>query len=103
MNLGTQWTGLFAGKTLDLDGACKYLDTYYDSGGNWVDVASNYQDGQSEYIVGEWMKRRGNRDDMVISTKYTSNYMIRKEGFYQGIGINYTGNQKKSLMLSVRA
>jgi hypothetical protein len=40
---------------------------------------------------------------MVISTKYTSNYMIRKEGFYQGIGINYTGNQKKSLMLSVRA
>lgn len=34
--------------------------------------ANNYQDDESESWIGEWMKERGNRDEMVIATKFTS-------------------------------
>ena len=41
-------------------------------GGNFIDTASNYQNEQSETWIGEWMKERGCRDEMVIATKYTT-------------------------------
>lgn len=34
--------------------------------------ASDPQDEQSETILGEWMAERGNRDRLVIATKYTT-------------------------------
>lgn len=51
------------------------LDTYYDLGGNFIDTANAYQGGESEQWIGEWMKARGNREEMVISTKYFMNTM----------------------------
>jgi aryl-alcohol dehydrogenase-like predicted oxidoreductase len=52
------------------------LDYYFDNGGNFVDTADMYSQwapghvgGESETIIGNWMKRRGNRKDMVIATK----------------------------------
>ncbi len=36
-------------------------------GGNFIDTASNYQNEQSEMWIGEWMKERGCRDEMVIA------------------------------------
>ena len=33
-----------------------------------VILHSNYQDGQSEQYIGEWMQKRQNRDEMVIAT-----------------------------------
>jgi len=52
------------------------LDAYFDAGGNFLDTADSYpfwapgnEGGESETIIGRWMKRRGNRDDMVIATK----------------------------------
>jgi aryl-alcohol dehydrogenase-like predicted oxidoreductase len=52
------------------------LDYYFDNGGNFVDTADMYSQwapghvgGESETIIGNWMKRRGNRKEMVIATK----------------------------------
>lgn len=38
------------------------------AGGNFIDCANNYQDEQSEMIVGEWMEKRGIRNDIVLAT-----------------------------------
>ena len=49
------------------------------------------------------MQARGNRDEMVIATKFTTNrkqYAIAKTE--HGIGANYGGNHTKSLHLCVR-
>lgn len=51
------------------DTTFEILDFFYDQGGNFIDTANNYQDEQSEEWIGEWMEKRGNRDEMVIATK----------------------------------
>lgn len=33
-------------------------------GGNFIDTANNYQFQESEKWLGEWMKKRGVRDEM---------------------------------------
>jgi aryl-alcohol dehydrogenase-like predicted oxidoreductase len=52
------------------------LDAYAAHGGNFVDTADMYSawkegnvGGESETIIGNWMKKRGNRDQMVVATK----------------------------------
>jgi aryl-alcohol dehydrogenase-like predicted oxidoreductase len=52
------------------------LDYYFDHGGNFIDTADMYSQwapghvgGESETTIGNWMKRRGNRKEMVIATK----------------------------------
>ena len=52
------------------------LDAYAAHGGNFVDTADMYSawkegnvGGESENIIGNWMKKHGNRDQMVIATK----------------------------------
>ena len=55
--------------------AFELLDTFYDLGGNFIDTANVYQGGDSEEWIGEWMKKTGRRDELVISTKYTLGYM----------------------------
>jgi aryl-alcohol dehydrogenase-like predicted oxidoreductase len=52
------------------------LDYYFDNGGNFIDTADMYSQwapghvgGESETIIGNWMRRRGNRSEMVIATK----------------------------------
>lgn len=61
------------------------------------------------------MEKRGNRHDMVIATwvgfvdhrmqadgsKYSTYGKNRQEGPYPGIGVNYCGNSKKNLRISV--
>ncbi|KAE9402840.1 Aldo/keto reductase [Gymnopus androsaceus JB14] len=77
----------------------KLLDTYYDMGGNFIDTANAYQSGTSEKIIGEWMEKRGNRDEIVIATKYTANFKHGDSAVKQQI--NYIGNHAKSLRISV--
>ncbi len=55
------------------------LDTYFDMGGNYIDTANGYQNEESEEWIGEWLTKRGVREDMVIATKFTSNYKRNKE------------------------
>jgi aryl-alcohol dehydrogenase-like predicted oxidoreductase len=52
------------------------LDAYQGAGGNFIDTADVYSawapghsGGESEAILGRWMKARGNRDRMVVATK----------------------------------
>ena len=74
------------------------LDYFYESGGNFIDTANNYQNEQSETWLGEWMKARGNRDEMVIATKYTMGFRGHGE---EKIKSNFQGNDAKALRVSV--
>ncbi|KAK1147556.1 hypothetical protein N8T08_000898 [Aspergillus melleus] len=76
------------------------LDHFYSQGGNFIDTASGYQNGQSEVIVGEWMASRENRDQIVLATKYTTAYMTHRKDHIQS---NYGGNNAKSMKVSVDA
>ena len=78
----------------------KLLDAYYDAGGNFIDTSNNYQDEQSEKWLGEWMKERKNRDMLVLATKFTTGYPNHKFG--KNKTVNYTGNHRRSLHMSVR-
>ncbi|PRX63797.1 aryl-alcohol dehydrogenase-like predicted oxidoreductase [Nonomuraea fuscirosea] len=64
------------GWTADEDTSFAVLDAYAEAGGNFIDTADMYSHwipggsgGESERIIGRWMKARGNRDQMVIATK----------------------------------
>jgi len=63
------------GWTADEDASFAVLDAYAAAGGDFVDTADVYSmwvpgnDGESERIIGRWMKARGNRDAMVVATK----------------------------------
>jgi len=45
------------------------LDTYAELGGNFVDTADAYAAGRSEIMIGNWMRDRRNRDEIVVATK----------------------------------
>lgn len=79
------------------------LDEFYNAGGNWIDTSNNYQDEQSELIIGEWMEKRQNRDEIFLATKYTSPHLDRPGDRYEnhGIGVNFAGNHKKSMKHSI--
>lgn len=58
------------------DASFAILDTYYAGGGRFLDTSNNYsfwaengQGGESERVLGAWLKERGCRNDMVIATK----------------------------------
>lgn len=53
---------------MNQDQSNEYLDAYHACGGNFIDLSNNYQDEQAEHIVGEWMEKRGIRDNMVVAT-----------------------------------
>ncbi|GFZ49517.1 oxidoreductase with NAD+ or NADP+ as acceptor [Saitozyma sp. JCM 24511] len=101
MSLGDQWTGWMGGK-LSPNESEKLLDAFYEAGGNFIDSANNYQDEQSEMIIGEWMEKRGVRDEIVLATKYTAYSMYRKEGRQKGVGVNYMGNHVSDSLKKLR-
>ena len=64
------------GWTADREESFAVLDAYSAAGGNFVDTADVYtafapgnSGGESEQVLGEWLRARGNRDDVVIATK----------------------------------
>ncbi|PWY92856.1 sterigmatocystin biosynthesis dehydrogenase stcV [Aspergillus heteromorphus CBS 117.55] len=98
MNFGDAWSP-FMGEC-NKEQSFAIMDTFYEHGGNFIDTANAYQDEQSEEWIGEWMKKRGNRDQMVIATKYTTGYR-RAHVTTEPIQSNYVGNSVKSMHLSV--
>lgn len=96
----------FGGRNPERYGECSredafaMLDYFYSQGGNFIDTASGYQEGQSEVLVGEWMASRANRDQIVLATKYTTAYMTHHKDSIQS---NYGGNSAKSMKVSVDA
>jgi aryl-alcohol dehydrogenase-like predicted oxidoreductase len=64
------------GFSADVKNSEDVLNYYFDNAGNFVDTADMYSQwapghvgGESETIIGNWMKKRGNRSQMVIATK----------------------------------
>ena len=64
------------GWTANKEESFKVLDAFVEAGGNFIDTADMYSEwapgnkgGESESIIGDWMKSRGNRHDLVIATK----------------------------------
>jgi aryl-alcohol dehydrogenase-like predicted oxidoreductase len=99
MSIGEKWKDFMG--SMDKEQSFKLLDAFFDAGGNFIDTANNYQDEDSETWVGEWMKERNNRDQIVIATKYTTNFAFYKLG--KSIkSVNYGGNSRKSMHISVR-
>lgn len=82
------------------ESAFEILDFFVSQGGNFIDTANTYRHGESEMWLGEWLAQRGNRDDMVIATKYTTGYRTHEKGRIQA---NYGGNGLKSMRISLEA
>ena len=76
------------------------LDYFFENGGNFIDTASNYQQEESETWIGEWVQQRGNRDQLVLATKYTTFYPADPTAIT--IPSNYSGNDAKNLHISVK-
>lgn len=67
MNFGQNWKS-FMGECSKTT-AFEMMDYFYENGGNFIDTANNYQNGESEEWIGEWMAKKGVREEMVIATK----------------------------------
>ena len=75
------------GWTIDKARSFEVLDAFVAGGGDFIDTADVYSawasgnvGGESETILGEWMKSRGNRGRLVIATKLGSKMGEGKEG-----------------------
>eukprot|EP00026_Physarum_polycephalum_P010475 Phypoly_transcript_10639.p1 GENE.Phypoly_transcript_10639~~Phypoly_transcript_10639.p1 ORF type:complete len:417 (+),score=85.80 Phypoly_transcript_10639:80-1252(+) len=99
MNFGTAWKDFMGDMTKET--TFQILDYFYEQGGNFIDTANGYQNEESETWIGEWFEKTGRRDEFVVATKYSMGY---KSGTKPGaIQVNYTGNSKKSMHMSVEA
>ena len=65
---GEKWGEGFSAPKETVD---ELIGTYLDAGGNVLDTADGYQDGQSEEWIGDWFKRTGKREQVVLATKYS--------------------------------
>ena len=97
MNFGDAWKGILG--ECDKKTSFEMLDYFYEQGGNFIDTAVNYQDGESETWLGEWMEKHDRRHEMVIATKYTGGFMSFKKN--QVIQSNFGGNSTKSMYVSI--
>ncbi|QLG70959.1 hypothetical protein HG535_0A09080 [Zygotorulaspora mrakii] len=98
MSIGDAWKDIMG--SVDRKQSFALLDAYYKAGGNFIDTANNYQDEQSETWLGEWMEERNIRDQIVLATKFTTDYRVHALG--KGKTANFAGNNRRSLHVSVR-
>ncbi|MFY1631991.1 aldo/keto reductase [Solwaraspora sp. WMMB335] len=57
------------GRDTDADDAAAQLKSYLDAGGNLVDTADVYGDGEAEAVIGSLLDSMVAREDLVIATK----------------------------------
>lgn len=86
--LGTMTFGREADKKTSFD----IMDRFTEEGGNFFDTANVYNSGESEKILGEWL-RGHDREDLFIATK------VR---FPMGKGPNSAGLTRKHIIKSVQ-
>ncbi len=65
---------MYFGYQTDEKTAFAILDRFVEAGGNFLDTANNYGQwhgdaGESERVIGRWLKARGLTDTMVVATK----------------------------------
>lgn len=75
------------GWTVDQPTGFRILDAFVDAGFNLVDTADTYsiwigghQGGESESLIGEWLRRSGRRDEVVLATKVGMDMGSRGKG-----------------------
>jgi aryl-alcohol dehydrogenase-like predicted oxidoreductase len=86
--MGTQTWGWVA----DEKTSHELADCYLEAGGNFFDTANIYNDGVSETMLGSWLKKRGGRDRLFISSKVF---------FPVGDGPNQSGLSRTHVLRSV--
>jgi aryl-alcohol dehydrogenase-like predicted oxidoreductase len=91
--LGTMTFGNDWGWGSEKDAARAIFLRYLEAGGNFIDTADLYTNGRSEELIGEFMKEAGNRERVVVATKYT--FSARPDDPNAG------GNGRKHLMEAV--
>lgn len=91
--LGTMSFGDAWGFGADEKESQRILGAYAEAGGNFIDVANKYHEGQSEEIVGGFLGSE--RDRWVVATKYT---LEMRSG-----DPNAAGNSRKNMRQSVEA
>ena len=82
--------GNIFGWTTDEQASYAVLDAFMDGGGNFIDSADVYsrwvpgnQGGESEEVLGRWMKARRNRSSVIVATKLGS--PMGDDGTKQGL------------------
>ncbi len=90
MTFGTEW-----GWGSPIEAAEAIFDRYLEVGGNFFDTADGYTGGRSEEMLGQFMKAKGNRDRVVLATKFTFNA-------FKG-DPNAGGNSRKNMMRALEA
>ncbi|GAB1541628.1 aldo/keto reductase [Scytonema sp. NUACC21] len=75
------------GWTIDETTSFEILDAFIAAGGNFIDTADVYsrwvegnEGGESETILGSWMKQRRNRDKVIIASKVGNDMGDRGKG-----------------------
>lgn len=91
--LGTMTFGEAWGWGAPEDESRRMFEAFVEAGGNFVDTACNYTDGQSESIVGGLVEPH--RDRFVVATKYTLTA--------QRDDPNAGGNHRKNLVRTLEA
>jgi aryl-alcohol dehydrogenase-like predicted oxidoreductase len=86
MTFGEAW-GWGAGK----EESRRIFEAFAEAGGNFIDTAYNYTDGESERFLGELL--RADRDHFVVATKYT--LTLRRDDPNAG------GNSRKNMLRTV--
>ena len=92
LSLGTMTFGA-EGWGTDYDEAQRMFNTYKAKGGNFIDTANFYSNGESERMVGKLVK--DHREEMVVATKYS---LTMKPG-----SANMSGNHRKNMVQAVEA
>src|SRR6478609_7477591 len=57
------------GWNVDLESSHDILDAYVELGGNAVHTADSFAGGRSEHIIGQWLRSRGLRDEIVLGVR----------------------------------
>ena len=86
MTFGTSW-----GFGADEASCDRILSAYLDAGGNFIDTADKYTDGEAERILGRLL--RGRRREVILATKYSL--------CTDTADVNSFGNHRRNLVLSV--
>jgi aryl-alcohol dehydrogenase-like predicted oxidoreductase len=63
--MGTQTFGWGTDEAM----AYSISDRFVEAGGNFFDTSNTYNKGKAEVMLGHWLKRQGNRSQMIVATK----------------------------------
>lgn len=92
------------GWTVDESTAFRLLDVFVDAGFNLIDTADVYskwapgnRGGESESLIGRWLKRSGKRQQAVIATKVGMEMATNKKGLAKAYILNAAEDSLKRL------